>query len=144
MHWRDYLEIAGDLRKDPRFVLSNQDLEGGYVKFRSEERLRMLNQILDYHNTGRLPASTIKLDAITESKMAKLGFNFKAWRDSVGEVRGPDSNGFFVGQCPSCARRGGDSDRNHLAFTNEGVVHCYAGCNFFSIIDGYYNKEEKK
>jgi hypothetical protein len=143
MSLRDYLELAGDLKKDPRFNFSNQDLEQGWVKFRSEDRLRMLGHILDYHNTGRLPPSTIKINAVSESKMEKLGFNFKAWQESLGEVRGPDSNGFYTGQCPSCARRGGDSDKNHLAFTGEGVVHCYAGCEFFSIIDGYYKKEEK-
>lgn len=144
MHWRDYLDIAGGLRKDPRFVLSNQDIEDGFVKFRTQARLRLLNQLLEFHNHGRLPPSTLKIQAVSASKMAKLGFNFKAWRDSLGEVNGPDSNGFYTGQCPSCAKRGGDSDSNHLAFTDEGVVHCYAGCKFFSIIDGYYQKEESE
>mgnify|MGYP005989494795 CR=1 FL=1 len=140
MHWRDYLEIAGSLRKDPRFVLANQDLENGYVKFRSEKRLLLLRDLLEYHNTGRLPVSTIKLDAVSAAKRAKIGFDMEAWIASLGQVRGPDTNGFYTGQCPSCASKGGDTDRNHLAYTDDGAIHCFAGCNYYAIIDGFYQK----
>ena len=144
MHWRKFQRLAGGLKKDPRFALENQDVENGYVKFRSESRLRLLQQILEHHNTGALPVSTIKRNAISAAKMEKLGFNMKAFFASLESVRGPDSNGFYTSQCPSCARRGGDSDKDHLAvIPEEGVVHCFSGCNFYDVIDGYYNKEEK-
>jgi len=144
MHWTDYLEIAGGLKKDPRFVLSNQDIENGYVKFRSEKRLRLLTEILEYHNTGRLPVSTIKMKAMTDAKMKKMGFEFEAFIQSLPNPKGPDGNGFYQTRCPSCAKTGGDTGEDHLCYTMDGVIHCYAGCKFFDIVDGYYKKEEKK
>ena len=36
--------------------------------------------------------------------------------------------------------KGGDTDRNHLAYTDDGAIHCFAGCNYYAIIDGFYQK----
>ena len=139
---RDYLDLVRGLRTDPRFHLSNQDLVGGFVRFRSEARLRLLTEILDFHNYGITPPSTIKKNADMSNKMKDLGFNREAWIASLEGVRGPDSNDFFQARCPSCARSGGDTGKDHLVYTLEGVVHCFKGCNFFSIIQGYYKEDE--
>jgi len=76
------------------------------------------------------------------SKMKALGFNREAWIASLEGVRGPDSNDFYQARCPSCARSGGDTGKDHLVYTLGGVVHCFKGCNFFSIIQGYYKEDE--
>lgn len=142
MHWRKFQRLAGGLKKDPRFALENQDVENGYVKFRSESRLRLLQQILEHHNTGALPVSTIKRNAISEAQMEKLGFNMAAWIASLEGVRGPNADDFFQARCPSCASTGGDTGKDHLVYTLEGAIHCFKGCNFFSIIRGYYKEDE--
>lgn len=139
---REYLTLARKLRTDPRFHLSNQDVSGGFVRFRSEKRLILLRDLLTYHNSGWLPPSTIKKKANMSKMMEDLGFNREAWVSSLEAVRGPDANDFFQARCPSCARNGGDSGKDHLVYTLEGVIHCFKGCKFFSIIEGYY-KEDK-
>ena len=138
----DYLELSRPLRTDARFHLSNQDVEGGFVRFRSERRLMLLSEIITHHNSGWLPASTIKKKFDLKAKMDGLGFNMVAWVGSLEGVRGPDSNDFFQARCPSCARAGGDTGKDHLVYTLEGVVHCFKGCNYFSIIQGYYKEDE--
>jgi hypothetical protein len=137
-----FLELSKNLRGDPRFHLTNQDVRNGMVCFRTPEDFRVLNEIIDYHNTGRLPASTVHQKKVSRAKMDKLAFNMQDWIDSLEPAKGPDGNDFYQTRCPSCARRGRDADGNHLVYTLEGVVHCYAGCKFFDIIDGYYKGDE--
>lgn len=139
---RDYLILSRKLRTDPRFHLSNQDVSGGFVRFRSEKRLRLLQDLLTHHNSGWLPASTIKKKFDMKAKMDSLGFNMEAWIASLEGVRGPDSNNFFQARCPSCASTGGDTGKDHLVYTLGGVIHCFKGCNYFSIIQGYYKEDE--
>jgi len=139
---RDYLILSRKLRTDPRFHLSNQDVSGRFVRFRSEKRLILLRDLLTHHNNGWLPPSTIKKKFDMRAKMDKDGFDRAAWIASLEGVRGPDANDFFQARCPSCARGGGDTGSDHLVYTLEGVVHCFKGCNYYSIIEGYY-KEDK-
>ena len=77
-----------------------------------------------------------------KAKRDKDGFNMDAWIASLESVRGPDSNDFFQARCPSCARTGGDRGKDHLVYTLEGVIHCFKGCSYYSIILGYV-KEDK-
>ena len=136
-----FLRLTRNLRNDPRFHLSNQDVRDGMVCFRPPEGFRVLSEIISFHNTGRFPPSTIQLKRVSKAKMDNLGFDMPGWVQSLEAARGPDSYNFYTARCPSCAKKGKDSDKNHLAFTHEGVVHCFSNCSFFSIIDGFYNKE---
>jgi hypothetical protein len=136
-----FLRLTCKLRNDPRFHLSSQDVRDGMVCFRPPEGFRVLSEIIIFHNTGWLPPSSIRLKKISKAKMANLGFDMPGWIQSLESSRGPDSNNFYTSRCPSCARKGKDSDKNHLAYTHEGVVHCHAHCKFFDIIEGFYNKD---
>ena len=86
--------------------------------------------------------TTLKKKFDMKAKMDGLGFNMAAWVASLEGVRGPDSNDFFQARCPACASTGGDTGKDHLVYTLEGVIHCFKGCNFFSIIHGYYKEDE--
>jgi hypothetical protein len=138
-----FLMLTRDLRSNPRFHLSNQDVRDGMICFRTPEGFRVLSEAIDFHNTGMLPPSSIYKKKVSEARMKKLGFDMPAWIESLesAKQRGPDSNGFYTTRCPNCARKGKDSDSNHLAYTHEGVVHCHAHCKFFDIIYGFYNAE---
>jgi len=138
----DFTKMTKGLAKDGDFRLVNQDLRNGYIYFTGQNGPKKLQQLIAYYNTGRLPPSTIHTMRISAAKMKSLGFNMKSWIASLGDVKGPDSGGFYQARCPSCAARGGDSTGNHLVYTEEGVVHCYAGCKFIKIIDGFCKKEE--
>jgi len=138
-----FLMLTRELRSNPRFHLSNQDVRDGLICFRTPEDFRVLSEIIQYNNEGMLPPSSIRLKKISKAKMANLAFDMPTWIESLEteRSRGPDSSGFYTTRCPSCAKKGKDSDGNHLAYTHEGVVHCHAHCKFFDIIDGFYNKE---
>lgn len=144
----DFFVLAGDLKKDPRFHISNQDWRGGHVYFADLTRLGVLKDIMDYHNfrdesadvvlKGWKPVSTLKRNAMTAAKMDKLGFDLKGFMASVERLKGPNSDGFYHARCPSCARVGKDSDYNHCYITEQGVVGCFSGCSFKEICEGFY------
>ena len=71
------LELSKGLGQDPRFALVNQDIEDGFVKFRSEERLNTLKDLLTYHNKGMIPYSTVLKIAKTAQQMKAIGFVYK-------------------------------------------------------------------
>lgn len=141
MKFEQFTELAKDLKKDPNYLLVNRDLRNGTVYFSTDTDLKVLTSMIEYRNTGRLPESVILKMKVSQAKMEKLGFSMVAWSKSLEKLKGPDSGGFYQARCPSCAKRGGDSDSNHLVYTLEGVVHCYAGCKFFDIIAGYYKED---
>jgi hypothetical protein len=130
--------LSSKLQRDPRFALVNQDVEDGYVKFRTEERLRLLNQLLLWHNHGVLPASTLKTHAISKAKMKKLGFDFAEFVQSLENVTGPNEQGYMRARCPTC--EDGDEKMHGLSFNLEGAIHCFRGCSYMKII-GKENKE---
>ena len=119
MSWRDFLELSKELRADPRFVLSNQDVEGGLVRFRTESRLNLLKD---------------------------LGFDFNTWRATLEEVRhkaNKDGVDWYVARCPSCADRGNPDTKGHgLNFSDEGIVHCHRGCTYWQVIGAEKPAEE--
>ena len=116
---RDYLTLSRKLRTDPRFHLSNQDVSGGFVRFRSEKRLRLLQDLLTHHNSGWLPASTIKKKFDMKAKMDGLGFNMEA--DYSGG-RPPDVNTIEVCCRPAPALVA--TRAKTTSFTRRGVIHC--------------------
>ena len=138
MSWRDFLELSSGLRADPRFALSNQDIENGFVKFRNEKALTRLRELLEYHNHGNLPISTIEKKAAGVKKMKDLGFEFETWRTTLEEVRLKGHNDgvdWYVARCPTCADRGSPDTKGHgLNFSDEGVVFCHRGCTYHRII----------
>ena len=145
MSWRDFLELSNGLRADPRFALSNQDVENGFVKFRNTEALDRLKELLAYHNYGVMPISTIMKKATAANKLKELGFNFNTWRETLEEVRlkgHKDGVDWYVARCPTCADRGNPDTKGHgLNFSDEGVVYCHRGCNYYQII-GYVPTNE--
>ena len=151
MSWRDYLELSKGLRADPRFALANQDIENGFVKFRTLDRLRVFQYLLDYHNGHGLPISTIKLKAVSAKILRDLGFDFNTWKGALEDVRVKSDNGevvWYVTRCPTCADRGTPDTKGHgLVFSSEGQVHCFRGCTYWQIIGSdkpTVNKEEVK
>ena len=145
MSWRDFLELSKGLRADPRFALSNQDVENGFVKFRNTEALDRLTELLTYHNYGVMPISTIMKKALAANKLRELGFDFNTWRETLEEVRlkgHKDGVDWYVARCPTCADRGNPDTKGHgLNFSDEGIVHCHRGCTYYQII-GYVPTNE--
>jgi hypothetical protein len=146
MSWRDFLELSKELRADPRFVLSNQDVEGGLVRFRTESRLNLLKDLLSYHNHGIMPVSTVQVKAVSAKKLKDLGFDFNTWRATLEEVRhkaNKDGVDWYVARCPSCADRGNPDTKGHgLNFSDEGIVHCHRGCTYWQVIGAEKPAEE--
>ena len=143
----DFLELSEELAKsDKRYLLSNQDVEGGRVKFRTQERLRLLQDLLNHHNgngAGNLSLARIEArEIVSEEFSAKIGFDRKAWEASLVGIKGPNQKGIYQGQCPSCAARGGDTGHDHLAYTSD-AIWCHAKCSFFDIIAGYYKEANR-
>jgi hypothetical protein len=138
MGWRDYLELSKGLRADPRFALSNQDVEKGFVKFRSEKALDRLKDLLAYHNHGVIPISTVIKKAATAKKLRDSGFDFNTWRETLEQVKPKghkDGVDWYVARCPTCADRGNPDTKGHgLNFSDEGVVYCHRGCTYWQII----------
>lgn len=138
MSWRDFLELSKGLRADPRFALSNQDVENGFVKFRNTEALDRLTELLAYHNYGVMPISTIMKKAVTANKLREIGFDFNTWRTTLEEVRlkgHKDGVDWYVARCPTCADRGNPDTKGHgLNFSDEGVIYCHRGCSFWELI----------
>ena len=138
MSWRDFLELSKGLRADPRFALTNQDVENGFVKFRNEKALTRLKDLLDYYNYGMMPISTIQKKAVAAKKLNELGFDLAEWRKTLEEVRFKGtSNGvdWYVARCPACAKRGDPDIKGHgLNFSDSGIVHCHRGCDYYDAI----------
>ena len=138
MSWRDFLELSKGLRADPRFALSNQDVEKGFVKFRNEKALDRLKDLLAYHNHGVIPISTVIKKAATAKKLREIGFDFNTWRITLEEVKPKghkDGVDWYVARCPTCADRGNPDTKGHgLNFSDEGVVFCHRGCTYWQII----------
>ena len=87
MRLDEFLELSKGLGQDSRFTLVNQDIEDGFVKFRSEERLNTLKDLLTYHNTGMIPYSTVLRLAKTAKQMKDLGFVYETWKAGLENVR---------------------------------------------------------
>ena len=138
MSWREYLELSKKLSTDPRFALSNQDVENGLVKFRNQSALKRLQELLDYYNHGVMPISTVQKKAVAAKKLKDLGFDFNTWKDTLEEVRlkaTKDGVDWYVARCPSCADRGNPDTKGHgLNFSDEGIVHCHRGCSYWQVI----------
>ena len=141
MDLRVFLELSRGLGQDPRFALSNQDVEGGFVKFRNEERLNTLKDLLTYHNKGIIPYSTVVKIAKTAKQMKAIGFEYNAWKATLENVRyKADSNGvaWYVAKCPTCSAdkpKGEDTKGHRLNFSEEGAIVCQARqCTYWEII----------
>ena len=52
MRLDEFLELSKGLGQDPRFTLVNQDIEDGFVKFRSEERLNTAERLANLPQYG--------------------------------------------------------------------------------------------
>ena len=140
MRLDEFLELSKGLGQDPRFALVNQDIEDGFVKFRSEERLNLLKDLLTYHNTGMIPYSTVLKIAKTAQQMKDLGFVYKTWKAGLENVRfKANSNGvdWFVAKCPTCSAdkpKGEDTKGHRLNFSEEGAIVCQARqCTYWEI-----------
>lgn len=141
MDLRVFLELSRGLRQDPRFALSNQDVESGFVKFRNEERLNALKDLLIYHNRGIIPYSTVVRIAKTSQQMKAIGFEYNAWKATLESVRyKANSNGvdWYVAKCPACSAdkpKGEDTKGHRLNFSTEGAAVCQARqCTYWEII----------
>lgn len=148
MGWRDYLELSKGLRADPRFALSNQDVEKGFVKFRTEKALDRLKDLLAYHNHGVIPISTVIKKAATAKKLRDSGFDFNTWRETLEQVKPKghkDGVDWYVARCATCADRGNPDTKGHgLNFSDEGVVYCHRGCTYWQIIGSEKPTEVKE
>ena len=141
MRLDEFLELSKGLGQDSRFTLVNQDIEDGFVKFRSEERLNTLKDLLTYHNTGMIPYSTVLRLAKTAKQMKAIGFEFNAWRAGLENVRfKANSNGvdWFSAKCPACSAdkpKGEDTKGHRLNFSEEGAICCKARqCTYWEIV----------
>ena len=147
MSWIDFLELSKGLRADPRFALTNQDVENGLVRFRSELRLDLLKDLLIYHNRGIMPYTTVLKSAQTATSMKALGFDFTAWRATLENVRPKGTNNgvdWYVAKCPSCASRGSPDEKGHgLNFSDDGKIRCHRGCSFWDVV-GHDKKPESE
>jgi hypothetical protein len=132
MHWKVFLELTKGLSRDERFRLSNQDVESGMVKFRTEERLLLLNQILEYHNYGWAPPMVVKLSSAMKKAMKDLNFDVSTWMKTIENLSGPCDKGFYRGRCPVCGEK--DEKGYRLSFNLEGAVKCWGGCKYMEII----------
>ena len=140
MSWGDFLELSKGLGADPRFALSNQDVENGFVKFRNEKRLTLLTDLLNWHNHQEMPYSTVLKVATTAQNMKALGFDMAAWRNTLQDVRFKGNNNgldWYVAKCPSCADKpwGPDDKSYRLNFCPEsGKIKCHKGCSFWDVV----------
>ena len=146
-----YLEISRDLKKDPRFHLSNQDVRDGFVWFTGSvegEMMRRFIDLLSYHNSKvggvpTIPYSTIRKKACTSAKLKKLGFDFEGFVASLPPAV-MQNNGWYRTQCPNCVRTGRARKQGSLVYTEDGIVHCHSlSCTWHDVVDGFYNKEAK-
>jgi len=146
-----YLEMSRDLKRDPRFHLSNQDVRDGSVWFTGPVDGEMMSRFIDllsYHNSkvdglSVLPYSTIRKNAFKSAKLKSLGFDFQGFIASLPPAVS-QSNGWYRTQCPNCARTGKSRSQGSLVYNEEGIVHCHShSCKWHDVVDGFYNKEAK-
>lgn len=139
MPWRVYLELSAPLAKaNQAFLLVHQDIEDGIVKFRTTERLRMFNEILNFHNgDGAGNATQAAISAhkkIAGDLVRKLKLH--KWPETLQNVTGPNAQGFYRARCFACDARGNPDEKGHgLSFHTDGRIACFRGCSYKQLIE---------
>lgn len=131
----DFLLLTKGLQKDTKFCLVNQDVHGGYVRFRSVERFRLLQDILDYHNDGWIPSSVEKITAEQSAYLREIGFDMKKWIGLLENVSDqPNSQGFYYARCPLCPD--GDKKGHGLSFNpDDSRIKCFRNdCSYRELV----------
>lgn len=131
----DFLLLTEGLQKDTKFWLINQDIHGGYVRFRSVERFRLLQDILDYHNDGWIPSSIERISTEESEYLKKIGFDMKKWVATLENVtEQPNNQGFYRARCPLCPD--GDKKGHGLAFNpDDNRIKCFRNeCSYRELV----------
>ena len=136
----DYLKLLRDagVSSSKAFALVNQDVYNGEVYFRTAHKLKAFEALLRASETGFPPETEVYRKKVTEVNWDKEtdGLDIDTILACVENIRGPGHDGFYTGRCPSCAKDNRDSDTNHFRFNpEEMVIHCFAGCNRFQIVE---------
>tara|TARA_B100002019_G_scaffold222254_1_gene195120 strand:- start:2063 stop:2521 length:459 start_codon:yes stop_codon:yes gene_type:complete len=137
---KEYLSLLTEagVSRSRDFALVNQDVRGGKVYFRSGEQLRNFRSLLEAAETGIIPYSELNTKKKTDRAWAEAseGVSTQMVLEAVESLSGPNSGGYYLGRCPSCARKNRDSDHNHFYFNPElKVLGCFASCGFKLIMD---------
>ncbi len=135
-----YLKLLKDagVSSSKEYALVNQDVHNGEVYFRNAHRLKVFEALLRASETGFPPETEVYRKKTTEINWDKEtdGLDVNTIIACVENIRGPGHDGFYTGRCPSCAKDNRDSDSNHFRFNpEEMVIHCFAGCNRFQIVE---------
>lgn len=137
----DYLKLLKDAKvtSSKAYALSNQDVRKGRVHFRSQEKLDILLQLLVASTTGFPPAQELYLQKKYEKEFTKaLGsIDFESLKTRIKNLAGPDGQGWYRGQCPSCilkeAGEGGHTVNSFVFNDNDGRLLCHKGCHISDI-----------
>ena len=137
---KDYLRLLTEagVSRSRDFALVNQDVREGMVYFRSGEQFRNFRSLLEAAETGIIPYSELNTKKKTDKawKEASQGVSTQMVLEAVESLSGPNSGGYYLGRCPSCAAKNRDSDHNHFYFNPDiRVLGCFSGCGFKSIMD---------
>lgn len=137
---KDYLRLLTEagVSRSRDFALVNQDVRDGKVYFRTGEQLRNFRSLLEAAETGIIPYSELNTKKKTDKawQEASEGVSTQMVLEAVQSLSGPNSGGYYLGRCPSCAENNRDSDHNHFYFNPDlKVLGCFSSCGFKSIMD---------
>jgi len=136
---RDYLKLLRDTKvtASKEHALVNQDVRDGFVYFRTPGAILAFKTLLRASETGTQPEKEVMRNKIMEWNWDQEteGLTVGIVLERIENIRGPDGGGYYTGRCPSCAKRGKDSDSNHFRFNPEqSVIYCFSQCSRFDIV----------
>lgn len=137
----DYLKLLKDAKvtASKAYALSNQHVRKGRVHFRDQDKLDILRQLLVASGTGAPPAQELYLQKKFKKEFSQaLGtIDFDSLKTRINNLTGPDGQGWYRGQCPSCilkeAGEGGHTANSFVFNDTDGRILCHKGCHIKEI-----------
>tara|TARA_B100000029_G_scaffold511338_1_gene605111 strand:+ start:14150 stop:14620 length:471 start_codon:yes stop_codon:yes gene_type:complete len=137
----EYLQLLTDsgCHASPSHALINQDIRDGMVYFRDTVSISLFKELLIASETGIPPVKEFYRKIKSNKKYEKaLGFiTLEMLMDNIKNLTGPESSGWYRGQCPSCIiKEAGEvgHTKNSFCFNiDDGRIVCHKGCHISNI-----------
>ena len=138
---KEYLQLLNDsgCNASPSHALINQDIRDGMVYFRDTVSISLFKELLIASETGIPPVKEFYRKIKSNKKYQKsMGFITLAMLlDNIKNLTGPESSGWYRGQCPSCATKevgeGGHTTNPFCFNIDDGRIVCHKGCHISNI-----------
>jgi len=135
----DYLKLLRNTKvtASKEHALVNQDVRDGFVYFRTSGAILAFKNLLRASELGTQPETEVYRQKTIDYEWDKEtdGLTVGLVLERIENIREPDGSGYYTGRCPSCAKRGKDSDSNHFRFNPEqSVIYCFSQCSRFDIV----------